>query len=226
MGLKFDKRSGNLFVAGGPTGAAYVYDARSGTDVAVLQLAASASFINDVTVTRAAAFFTDSSNAVLYKVPLSRRDGLPEPSKVQALPLSGDWVQVPNAFNANGIAATPDGKDLIVVNSTVGALFRVNPDTGEARRIDLGGATVTNGDGLWLDGKTLYVVRNFLNQIAVVELDHDLSIGQVTGVITNPAFRIPTTVAEFGNALYAVNARFNTPPGPDVEYEVVRTPKR
>jgi hypothetical protein len=102
----------------------------------------------------------------------------------------------------------------------------VNPDTGEARRIDLGGATVTNGDGLWLDGKTLYVVRNFLNQIAVVELDHDLSIGQVTGVITNPAFRIPTTVAEFGNALYAVNARFNTPPGPDVEYEVVRTPKR
>ncbi|MGQ0604065.1 MAG: SMP-30/gluconolactonase/LRE family protein [Anaerolineales bacterium] len=226
VGLKFDKRSGRLFVAGGPTGSAYVYDARSGQEVGVIQLTTSGSFINDVVVTRSAAFFTDSSNAVLYKVPLSRRDGLPAPSDIEALPLTGDWEQVPNAFNANGIAATPNGKHLIVVNSTVGALYRVDPDTGEASRIDLGGETVASGDGLLLDGKTLYVVRNFLNQIAVVELDKDLSTGEVTGTITNPAFRIPTTVAEFGNALYTVNARFDVTPGPDVEYEVVRTPKQ
>jgi hypothetical protein len=40
--------------------------------------------------------------------------------------------------------------------------------------------------------------------------------------ITNSAFRVPTTAAAFGNALYAVNARFGTNPGPDVEYEIVR----
>jgi hypothetical protein len=36
---------------------------------------------------------------------------------------------------------------------------------------------------------------------------------------------IPTTVAEFGNSLYAVNARFDVVPGPLVEYDVVRVDK-
>jgi hypothetical protein len=38
-------------------------------------------------------------------------------------------------------------------------------------------------------------------------------------------FRIPTTIAEFGDALYAVNARFDVPPTPDTEYDVVRVSK-
>lgn len=41
-------------------------------------------------------------------------------------------------------------------------------------------------------------------------------------VITDPYFRIPATASDFGSALYAVNARFDVPTGPDVEYEVVR----
>ena len=47
----------------------------------------------------------------------------------------------------------------------------LDPATGEATEVDLGGASLTNGDGILLDGRTLYVVRNRLNQIAVVELD-------------------------------------------------------
>jgi hypothetical protein len=88
--------------------------------------------------------------------------------------------------------------------------------------IDLGGASLTAGDGLALQGRTLYVVRNQLNQIAVVNLAPDLASGSVTRTITSPDFRVPTTVAVFGNSLYAVNARFGTPPTPDTDYDVVR----
>ena len=44
------------------------------------------------------------------------------------------------------------------------------------------------------------------------------------GDITSPEFRVPTTIADFGNALYAVNARFGTEI-PGTEYQVVRVSK-
>jgi sugar lactone lactonase YvrE len=225
VGLSFDKRSGYLFAAGGPSGQAFVFDTRTGQEVAAYALAGPGSFVNDVIVTREAAYFTNSFQPVLYKLPLSGGGGLPDPSQVQALPLSGDWVQS-LGFNANGIEATPNGKTLIVVNSGQGVLYRVNPDTGEAKRIDLGGEVVTAGDGLLLDGKTLYVMRNQLNLIAVVRLSNDYTSGQVVGGITNPAFRVPTTISEFGNALYAVNARFGVPNPGEADYDIVRVLKQ
>ncbi|HET9909616.1 MAG TPA: hypothetical protein VFQ23_23415, partial [Anaerolineales bacterium] len=114
---------------------------------------------------------------------------------------------------------------LIIVNSTEGALYTVDPNTGIATRIDLGTGAVPAGDGILLQGKTLYVVQNQLNQIAVVKLSTDLSSGTIEETITSPNFRVPTTIAQFGNSLYAVNARFGTPPTPDTEYEVVQVPR-
>ncbi len=127
-------------------------------------------------------------------------------------------------FNANGIEASADGKDLIIVNSALGSLYKVDPQTGFAALIDLGGDSVPSGDGLVLRGLTLYVVQNFLNQVAEVELDEDLASGEVVEIRTSPFFDVPTTAAAFGNALYAVNARFTTPPGPTVTYDAVRLP--
>ncbi len=148
--MAFDERSGYLFVAGGPTGSAKVYDTRTGAQVGLYQLTGPGSFINDVIVTRQAAFFTNSSSAVLYKLPLSSNGHLPDPSQVQSLALSGDWVQVAG-FNANGIEATPDGKALILVNSSAGNLYRVDPRTGAAVLIDLGGESSQPGMGCcWL----------------------------------------------------------------------------
>jgi hypothetical protein len=97
----------------------------------------------------------------------------------------------------------------------------VDPDTGVATRIDLGTDAVPNGDGILLQGKTLYVVQNVLNQIAVVELSADLGSGTILKTITSPDFRVPTTVAMFGDNLYAVNARFGTPLTPTTDYDVV-----
>jgi sugar lactone lactonase YvrE len=222
IGLKADPR-GRLFVAGGGTGQAYVYDARTGDPMQAYQLTTDPAFINDVVVTEDAAWFTDSFNPVLYRIPLGPGGTLPPVA--EAVPLLGDYVHVPNAFNVNGIDATPDGGTLVVVNSETGQLFTVDPATGEATEIDLGGDTVTNGDGILLDGKTLYVVRNFQNRIAVVGLAPDLTGGTLVSHITDDDFDIPTTVAEHGSALYAVNSRFSTPPEDDTEYQVVRVGK-
>jgi hypothetical protein len=40
--------------------------------------------------------------------------------------------------------------------------------------------------------------------------------------ITDENFDVPTTLAPFGNRLYAVNARFDTPPAPTTEYSIVQ----
>lgn len=224
IGLGLGKGSRMLYVAGGPTGQGYVYDARTGAEVAVFQLTDQETFINDVVVTDDAAYFTDSSQPVIYRVPVGP-DGAPG-SEVETIELGGDFEFVPDAFNLNGIDATRKGDMLIVVSSALGALFTVDPTTGDASRIDLGDEVLTNGDGILLDGRTLYVVQNQLNQIAVVRLSRDLSSGEVLTQISDTDFRVPTTIAEHGNRLYAVNARFGTTPEPTTDYDVVQVRKR
>jgi sugar lactone lactonase YvrE len=216
VGLKVDR--GLLFVAGGPTGDAYVYDARTGEEVAVLGLTGDPSFINDVIVTRDAAWFTDSQSAVLYRVALGP-GGTPT-GEVETVPLSGDWQQVAG-FNANGVAATPDGRTLLVVNSTTGFLYNVDPGTGEAVAIDTGDAVLTSGDGMLLDGRTLRVVRNSLNEVVELQLSPDFLSATLVDTLTDPDFDVPTTIALHGSRLYAVNARFGTPPTPATEYDIV-----
>jgi hypothetical protein len=228
VGLKYQRSTDRLIVAGGDTGHAYIYDASTGESLADLVLAVptpeSGTFINDVVLTRDAAYFTDSFRPVFYKVALGRRGQLPGPNDVQTIPLSGDYESA-DGFNANGIETTRRG-DLLIVNGNpaVGKLYRVDPDTGRADAVDLGGGSLANGDGLVLRGRTLHVVENFSNQIAVVELDRGFASGEIVATITDPNFDIPATAAFFKGALYVTNARFTTPPAPDTTYTVVRVP--
>lgn len=214
--IGLDVRRGLLFAAGGPTGRAFVYDARTGADVAQLVLTEETTFVNDVVVTHDAAYFTDSLRQVLYRLPVGRHGSLGEP---QEIPLTGD-IEYIAGFNVNGIDATRDGSTLILVQSNTGKLFTADPETGVTSEIDLGGKALTAGDGILLDGSKLYVVRNQLNLIAVVRLAPDLSSGEVLREVTHPDFAVPTTVDEFLNRLYVVNARFGTDPSPEVEYWV------
>jgi len=221
VGMAYDGRSDALFVAGGPTGMARVFNAGTGELLESYQLAAPGNFINDVIVTTEAAFFTNSFAAVLYRIPLGAQGSLPD--GFQSLPLGGDWSQV-SGFNANGIEASPDGKWLVVVNSTVGKLYRVDPWTGVATEIDLSGESVSAGDGLLFRGSLFYVLRNALNELVTIDLAADLTSGVVVDRTVNPNFNFATTLAAFGDALYAVNAKFSTPPTPTTPYEVVRVP--
>jgi len=224
IGLKFDKRTDLLFVAGGPTGFAYIYDGETGENIADIQLTTETSFINDVVITKNAAYFTDSLRPVLYRVPLEKNGELPDPLTSEEVSLGGDFQFVPGEFNTNGIDATPNGKTLIIVNSELGTLYKVDPETGIATLIDLDSDAVPNGDGILLQGKTLYVVQNQLNQVAVVKLNSKFNAGSIEETITSPSFDVPTTIARFGSRLYVVNARFTTPPTPDTEYQVVQVP--
>ena len=95
VGLSFDARTNYIFVAGGPTGKAYIYDASTGAQVREYTLTTSATFVNDVIVTRDAAYFTDSARAVLYRVPLGAGGRLDPGATPEEITLGGDWVQVP-----------------------------------------------------------------------------------------------------------------------------------
>jgi hypothetical protein len=81
-----------------------------------------------------------------------------------------------------------------------------------------------NGDGILLAHRTLFVVQNRLNKIAVIHLSRDLARGRVVREITDPAFDVPTTIAASRKHLYAVNARFGTTDPQPAKYNVVRVP--
>ncbi len=101
-----------------------IYDGDTGAEVRTYPVP-QAGFINDVVITRDAAYFTDSMVQVIYRVAIGR--------KVQPGALT---------TRASGVVT---------------------------RQIPLD-VPVTNGDGILLDSRTLYVVQNRDNKIAVVRL--------------------------------------------------------
>lgn len=230
LGIKHDARSNLLFVAGGPSGRGTIYDAASGDEVAFYQFGPpGATVINDVVVTRDAAYFTDSQLPFLYRVALGPQGAPAE--EAEPIPLPANFgipgtCPVGPPLRGNGIDAAPNGAHLILVHMSEGQLYRMDTATSNVVPIDLGGDNVCSADGLLLDGNTLYAVQNFLNRVAVVELSPDHLSGGITRYITepfasNPQTKVPTTIAEFGSSLYAVTAGF-APPAPDF---VVRLPK-
>lgn len=209
-----------LFVSGASTGKAFVYNVKTGADVATYTF--DPGFINDVVVTKNGAYFTNSNVAALFRVPIQNGQLGSTP---QRIPLSGDFKLATTGLNANGIEATRNGKWLIIVQTATAKLFRVNPSTGATVEIDLGGGSVPNGDGLLLDKKNrLFVVQNRSNQIAVIDLNKDLTSGKIVSTITDARFAIPTTIDDYKNFLYAVNAKFGSPPA-STSYEVVQVAK-
>jgi sugar lactone lactonase YvrE len=174
-----------------------------------------------VALTKDGAWFTDSFQAQLYFVPVSRA-GVPAPT-FRTLGLSGPAAAlspVSGTVNLNGIQATADGKTLIVAHSATAQLDTVDPATGASATI--AGVSVPNVDGIVLEAGRLWAVQNFSNQVSRIRLRPDLSAGVVEAVITSPLFQVPTTAARFGSRLAVVNAKFDTGIPPDADqFEVV-----
>jgi Cu-Zn family superoxide dismutase len=211
VGIAVDPARQRLFVAGGGTGLAFVYDARTGALLARLAGGTPpTTFVNDVAVTRdGAAYFTDSQSPVIYRVTGDDAGGF---RLERWLELAGTAITYQPGFNLNGIEATADGRYLFTVQSNTGRLFRIDTRTRAVVPVDLGGATLTNGDGLLLRGATLYAVRNAQGVIAEVrlsELGGPEPRGRVVGAISDPSFRFPTTVDEARGRLLVVNSQFN-----------------
>ncbi|KOV80571.1 hypothetical protein ADL03_32420 [Nocardia sp. NRRL S-836] len=216
VGMTADLHHDLLFVAGGFTGQAYVYDLRTAKTVAVYQLTtADVGMINDVTLTADGAWFTDFRQPQLYFVPISRTGEL---GQFRTLPLTGPAGDATGSINNNGITTSPDSRSLIVANTSRGELNKVDPRTGTSETIR--NVSVPGADGIVRAGHTMWVVHN--NQVSRIRLDHDATAGTTEKVITSPTFQSPSTVARFGGRLAVVNAKFDTgfPPTAD-QYEVV-----
>lgn len=206
IGMKVDDQ-GLLFVAGGDAGRMFVYDTNTGGLVDRFESGADATFVNDVALTPdGSAFFTDSANPELYRV---FPDGSGGYEAESYLNFEGTPAEYTEDFNLNGIASTPDGRYLIVVNSGSGQLFRIDTGTKEVVQIETGGADLTNGDGLLLEGRTLYVVRNQDERIVPVELSADYLSGSAGESFTDDSLMYPTTIAAYDGRLLAVNSQFD-----------------
>ncbi|MET7706589.1 superoxide dismutase [Micromonospora sp. NPDC005413] len=220
-GLKLDQQ-GRLWTADFSGGGASVYDAGTGAKLAHYQFTdVRGSFVNDLVITDRAVYFTDSARQVLYVVPLGPAGRLPAPTAFRVLQLTGP-AATPDAYH-NGIVALPDG-DLLVAQMLPGRLVRIDPRTGGSRLVDLGGYSVERADGLVLRGRTLYVIRNLTNVIAVVRMNAGYTAGVVQREITGPQLRVPATGDLLGSALYVVNGRFDVESTPSTDYDIVRVP--
>lgn len=203
-GMKLDAQ-GRLWVCGGADNKIQVLSS-SGTLLKSWDTKASfgSGFINDCIIDTGYVYFTDSQIKKIYRTSVKGDPGNLE-----------EWLtftdaQIPYAAtgtNANGIVNTADNKYLIVVVSTSGKLYRIDKTTKAISEITLT-TTVTSGDGMYLDGTTLYVSRNTANLIFPVTLTADYASGTVgTGFGSNLQFN--TTIAKADKYFLAVNGQLN-----------------
>lgn len=225
VGTLFDRRDDRLWVAGGPTGAVTVYDAGTGQELGRWVTPGSV-FLNDLTLTRDAVYVTDSGLARLVVIPLGPRGQLPAADAATTLRLTGDMVVDPNDFNANGIR-TLNHNTLVLVQSSTGTLFLVDPDTGRTAAVKVTKGRLAGGDGLELGDGRLFVVRGTDdNSVTVLRLGRNGATAQVEQVLRDPDFDVPTTATFADGHLWVVNARFDTEPTATTEYQVVRVDPR
>ena len=229
VGIAYEAAHNRLWVAGGGPGFGVgvgdvrVYDASSGALLATFLPPGDVGALNDVAITDDAVYVTDSFRAQLVVIPLPADGSLPSEDAATLLPVTGDFVQTPPPDpNFNGIVAKSGV--LLVAHTSMGKLFRVDPDTGVAEGVDLGGEVLPAPDGLELRGNTLYVVGGGL--VTVVRLGAGLASGVVLGEITDPGLDVPTTATLAAGRLWVVNARFTTPPTPDTKYWITQLPLR
>ena len=162
---------------------------------------------NDVLVTENAVYCTDSVSTTLYKIALEDNGRVfsTVPEKIE---MTG--FEMVDGFNANGLVGDFDGKQLVIINISSGVLYRVDTETGAASPVDVQGEEqlFPNGDGLYMDGRTLYIMQNFAEKIAVVQLSEDLTQGTFVKNLVSDDFSIPTSITGYGDCVYAINSQF------------------
>jgi sugar lactone lactonase YvrE len=217
-GLKVDKE-GRLFVAGGPQGAVFIFDTRDGKLLNQFSTGISPTLVNDVSIAPdGAAYFTDSSSPYIYRII----------NNAQNQPVFERWLNVSpvisyvTGFNLGGIVVSDDGRYLLVVQGNVGKLYRVEIATQNITEVDLGNSSVRNADGMWLEGRTLYVIRNAERILLGLQLSTDYTKATEFYSNVEPSFAFPTTVAKAGNRLLVVNAQFDKRAGgnPDLPFTI------
>jgi WD40 repeat protein len=207
IGLKLDDE-GRLYIAGGDTGKVFIYDTANKELVSSFD-APNAGFLNDLAINPQTGdtYITDSFVPTLWRI----SGGQLKPW----LDLSHTPIRYREGFNLNGIVSTPDGRYLLTVQSNTGKLYRIDTQTEQVTPVDLGGAKLTNGDGLVLTGNTLYVIRN-QGFITKISLGNNFKSGEVVEdniTVPSPTDEVdgdfPTTGALVSGRLLVVNSQFD-----------------
>jgi sugar lactone lactonase YvrE len=237
LGMRVDDRTNYLFVAGCVYGNAYVYDADTGALIMEYQLNTSGEFgiVNDLTITKDAAYFTDSFRPVLYRLPLSRDGGIPlNAGAATEIPLPDEFINNdPFCCTGNGIVSTPNGKTLIIGHSNLARLYRLDTASGDVDEIAVDGPLTGFLDGIAMQGDMLYIMTPYdfpgppasIDRIQVVELDKGYLSGALVKTITDPVnLDGVASGAILGNSLYVNNARYvvEIPPPPGTPYWVTK----
>jgi sugar lactone lactonase YvrE len=224
LGLKLDEQ-GQLWVAGGGSGQILVYDLATAEQVRTIDTPeAEATLLNDLVVASSGdVYATDSYRPILFKV--TGEADTAEPW----LDFSGTaFAYQEEGVNANGIEVTPDDEYLLVVQMNTGQLYRIEIASKEVTEVDLGGETLANGDGLVLDGQTLYVVlQQPDNEIVVIEMADDFTSGTVTSRIQDESLAAPATAIKVDDRLLVVNTQFDamqSEEGPELPFTVSSIP--
>ncbi|WP_161882673.1 superoxide dismutase family protein [Deinococcus alpinitundrae] len=216
LGLKVDAQ-GRLWVAGGATGAVSILSL-DGAPVATLMTPPSPDpYLNDLIPTPdGSVYVTDSTRPMLWRV----RDMKIEPW----LDLGQTPIKYGPGINLNGIVATPDGRYLLTVQLNTGELWRIDTRSKAVKKV-MGG--LVHGDGLLLDGRTLYVARNADQVVSKVQLSADYASGQLT--LEEPArgLRYPSTLIMVGGDLVSTQSQLDklTDGTPETPFKLTRFKK-
>lgn len=225
IGLGIDRLQ-RLFIGGGWGRTITVLDAMSGAVLKTYSVGTATTCVNLMTVTPQSAWFTDGFNGVLFGVLFGPGGELPEQDGIVTLPLTGQWQQSdsPWQITGAGMASTPDGRALLVVNQYAdgGRLYQVDPRTGAATKVPVAGTSFPTTNGICIIGDKLYAPSR--TDLAVVELAHDGSSGALARRVTDPSFDTPSAVARYRDRLYLTNSRFPLPPTPTTPYNAVAIP--
>ncbi len=221
LGLKVDGQ-GRVWVAGGATGAVSVLTP-DGAPLATLMTPPSPqSYLNDLVLgPDGSAYVTDSSRPMIWRVSADLKRIEPW------LPLSGTAIRYGRGINLNGIALTPDGQALLTVQYNTGRLYRIDLKSRAIQEVRLP-EPLMYGDGLLLDGRTLYVSQNRENTVTRVALDTGALSGRVAGRTSADGLFYPSTLALLGGDLIAVNSQLDrrmTGAVPEVPFTLSRFPK-
>ncbi|WP_415784224.1 superoxide dismutase family protein [Deinococcus saxicola] len=213
LGLKVDAQ-GRVWVAGGATGAISILSP-DGAPVATLMTPPSPNpYLNDLIPTPdGSVYITDSTRPMIWRV----RDMKVEPW----LNLGGTPIKYGPGINLNGIVASPDGRFLLSVQLNTGELWRIDTQSRAIRKV-MGG--LKNGDGLLLDGQTLYVARNADGVVSKVGLSADYGSGTLMMEEPLAGLRFPTTLAKVGADVVVTQGQLDKLQGgtPETPFKLTR----
>jgi sugar lactone lactonase YvrE len=187
-------KGGQLVVAGGTTGNLYVYDAKTGADVATIPVGGK--LLNDVVIQGNIAYVTDTQAPTIYAVAL---DGS---APVRAIALT-NYPFTEGGYTADGIAL--DGSSLLVGDIGSAAIYRIDPSTGAATQVTVPGATFPMNDGVLYTGGKLYLAQGN-GALSVVSLASGATSGTLVSQKTDA--KALTDIAKAGGKLWIMDAAF------------------